>query len=201
MVDYSIEYSHIYLNETFSDEHRHSAEIARNLAQRLDDEGSSYSLNIMVDDYNASDEILDTVDLIDQLDQLGVPPEFMVFESELASYQQQLIDSIEVRRLKTEYERYIQRHNKIPCSFMIAVWYLLRLGVFETTLLNSVANSDKDRTRFVGKKLITVLPDRFKGVESKARKILAVTPHKDILDRIENIYYDANEEVAYGSLR
>lgn len=59
MVDYNIEFGHIYLNESFSKEHFEGAEIAKKIAQKLKREGKTFCLTLMIDDYNPDEQFLD----------------------------------------------------------------------------------------------------------------------------------------------
>ncbi len=191
-VSYSIEFTHIYLSELFSHEHRLSVDIMKRVRDRLDGEDASSNLAVLIDDYNSSDVILDVEEFQEQLARLDATPDFLFYESRLAKYADDLLSAITVPRIRRSYSRYIQSKRQLPCSFMIALWYLLRLGEIKLRSYDELqANSQKP---FVADRLIGILPERFKGVEEKALKIIGATPFASRLEDIECVFYDSVSE-------
>lgn len=192
--DYSIEFCHIYLNETFSTEHELSISVVKELIQKFDLE-TTYSLNVLVDDYNATEQLLDLEDFKKRLKDEGTKPDYLASEARLAHYANVLLDQMRNGKLKKSYERYIFDKGFVPCSFMIAIWYLLRLGLIEQEQDFLVYEKNGGHSKsFIGKKLISVLPERFRGVEDKASAIIKATPFASRLEDIDHIYYDGAPE-------
>jgi hypothetical protein len=190
-IDYSIEFCHIYLNETFSHEHRRSIEVLRRVISRLPT-GTTYSLNVLIDDYNATEELLDIEDLITELRQAEVAPDYLVYEARLVPYTNALLGLMPEGRLKRSYERYMRNQGVTPCSFMIAIWYLLRLGAMPLQEDATVYEKNGGHAKpFVAERLISILPERFEGVERKAASIIAATEFAPLEERIRRVYYDS----------
>ncbi len=188
-VDFSIEFSHIYLNEIFSVEHEYSIKSARDVIASLPT-SASYNLNVLIDDYNASEEVLDTAVLLRIFTKEAIRPDFLAFEANLAFYVEDILNCMQEGRLKRGYLRFIAK-KKIPCSLMIVAWYFLRLGILEpkqeVLTYEAVGQNAKP---FAGTHLITILPNRFEGVERLADKIIETTPYGYISKQIYRVYYD-----------
>lgn len=193
-VEYSIEFCHIYLNETFSHEHRQSIDVLKKVIAELP-EDATHSLNVLIDDYNATEEVLDIEDLKAELKEAEVKPDYLAYEARLAPYADALLDLMSEGRLKRSYERYIQEKGTIPCSFMIAIWYLLRLGALPLTPDALVYERNGGHTKsFVAENLISILPERFRGVEKKASQVIAKTSFAPLKQKIRHVYYDGAED-------
>ena len=193
-VDYSIEFCHIYLNETFSHEHRQSIDVLKSVVSELPT-GSTYSLNVLIDDYNATEEVLDIEDLKRELREAHAKPDYLAYEARLAPYADAVLDLMSEGRLQRSYERYIREKGTIPCSFMIAIWYLLRLGALPLAADALVYEKNGGHTKsFIGNNLISILPERFSGVEKKAMSVIAKTNFAFLQKRIQHVYYDGAED-------
>jgi hypothetical protein len=193
-VDYSIEFCHIYLNETFSHEHRQSIDVLKEVIAELPP-GATHSLNVLIDDYNATEDVLDIEDLKARLKAADVKPDYLAYEARLAPYADALLDLMEEGRLKRSYERYIREKGMIPCSFMIAIWYLLRLGALPLVADAMVYEKNGGHAKaFVAEHLISILPERFRGVEKKAAQIIAKTSFAPLEQKIRHVYYDGAED-------
>ncbi len=198
--DYSIEFSHIYLNETFSHEHQKSISVLKEFIDELDG-NDTYSLNVLIDDYNATDEVLDIKDFKQQLEDAGVMPDYLAYEARLVDYSSTLLSHMKENKLKRSYIRYIENKGIIPCSFMIATWYLLRLGALPLNPETLVYEKNGGHSKaFVAKNIVSILPDRFRGVEHKAELIIRATPFAAMNAQIERIYYDGVEERALAGV-
>ncbi|HUC86823.1 MAG TPA: hypothetical protein VMR75_00655 [Candidatus Saccharimonadales bacterium] len=192
-IDYSIEFCHIYLNETFSHEHQHSIDVVKGVIAELP-AGATHSLNVLIDDYNATEEVLDIEDLKARLRQAGVKPDYLAYEAQLAPYADTLLSEMSNGKLKRSYEQYIRDKETIPCSFMIAIWYLLRLGAIPLRSNARVYEKNGGHTKpFVADHLTSVLPERFSGVETKALAIISKTKFAALKKQIRHVYYDGPE--------
>ncbi|MFN3301740.1 MAG: hypothetical protein ACK413_01780 [Patescibacteria group bacterium] len=186
--DYNIEYAHIYVDEEFGPSHREAIQILHNIVRKLKQEKKSYALTVLIDDYNPKRQILDVKEFIANLERLGAKPDFIGFESKLVPYSNLLLEKMSPRLYK-EYTKYIKKNKKIPCSLLIAIWYLKRLGFIETRSEELKCLSKDYKKNFVAKKIITILPKRYQKVEKKGLKIIASTEFKNCLSNIENIFF------------
>lgn len=197
LVDYNIEYAHIYLNESFSNEHEYSVRLLKKIIRKINREGKTYNLTVLLDDYNPSESLLDVNDFISQLTRLNATPCYVGFESKLVPITDFLLEKMS-GKIKKRYTRYIEKNGRVPCSFLVAAWHLLRLGVVKnhrryfkptsevlrgrraTNLTNPVNNKNKP---FIANKIITILPSRYKTVEEKAIEVIRSTEYKESLKR------------------
>lgn len=187
-IDYSIEYSHIYTNEAFSNEHKQSVAKLKNYLPQL--EGKSVDKVVFIDNYNSTEHLLDIDRFLQSIKEEGVTHDYYVFEADMAPYKDMLLDVIENDKIRREYDRYITNKDKIPCSFMTAVWYLIRLGFFP---LNDGIIHGKNSTEFLpARKVINVLPERFRSVELKALELVGSTKYGESIKDIDFLFFDSS---------
>lgn len=183
----NIEYSHIYLDEKIDPEKLKSMRIAKEVIDSFKAKDIDYTTCVMIDDYNPVEKTLSVEKFLQVLNENGVEPDIIVFESRLAQYKDIVIEMMS-RRLQKEYIRYIKTRGFVPCSLLIAIWHLARLGqiTINPSDIKKISNRD---IPFVREKLVTVLPERYRQVEERARRVLGSINSKTILDNSENIYF------------
>ncbi|MBU2523415.1 MAG: hypothetical protein KKE23_03955 [Nanoarchaeota archaeon] len=115
-VDYNIEYAHIYADqfaqgEEFGEEHLKSIELTKDLVKRLETEGKTYCLCVLIDNYNAQFS-LNQEQIFNELGGLGLSPDFIVEESLFAKNEisektlaQHLIESLSDKYVKKAKEK------------------------------------------------------------------------------------------------
>lgn len=191
----SVEICHIYVNETFSHEHENSIKNFINLKDKLYGDQSDVDLStvVMIDDYNPTFDVLNREDLFSTINQNGVTLDFFVYESNLLIFVERLLSDIS-EDIRAEYTRYINKKGKVPCSFLIAVFYLLRLDYFPLSesmqIINCVAN--KNKNAFFADRIYNVLDSKYTAVEAKAMRILdSLVDSKGvkITNRINGVFY------------
>jgi len=187
-VDYNIEYSHIYTDEEFGFKQRKSIEILKNIIERLKREKKSYVLTVLIDEYNPIKSTLNIKNFFDYLGKFKAKPDFICFESRLVPSYKLLLQKM-VPSLSKEYVKYIEKHKKIPCSLLIAIWYLKRLGLIKTRKEELNYLDENPVKNFIAKKIITILPQRYREVEIRVLEIIASTNFKRRLSDISNIYF------------
>lgn len=186
MDEYSVEISHIYVNEAFSREHEESIHKFRKYAENITGTVSSV---VLVDDYNPSEHLLDMEDFLRRLDRHQALPDYLGYEANMEPYKHRMLDAITDKRTRASYERYMQNKDKLPCSFMTAIWYLIRLGHFEPEQAQIQALNGRD---FVpAKYLINILPERFRAVEAKTLELIANSIYSDSAYNVDFIFYNA----------
>lgn len=187
--DYNIEYAHIYVNETPSREHFDSGWIAKRKEKELSEQGKTVLSVILIDEYNPKERLLDENALLEHLGKQDVAPDFLAYESQLVPHAPILLESIRNPRWREFNQKKIAEGDVVPCSLLVAVWYLFRLGIFKINgdLLKPV--NDAKIEDFPAKNIITVLPNRYRSVEEKALNFIAASNYREVSDRIEHIYY------------
>lgn len=183
--DYNIEFAHIYVNENIASEHYQAIKIAKEKSSELKQQDKGCVLTVLIDDYNSSESILDIDEFLKELEISGAKPDYVVYESKLAQYKDRILNEMS-GKLKKRYLRYINGHNKCPCSFLIAIWHLLRLGFLE----NGHIIHNIDEKPFTAQKIITILPQRYAGIEKKALDIIKSTKFKNLVeDKLDYIFF------------
>ncbi len=195
-LDYNIEYAHIYADEHFGTEHKKSVEELHKIITKLKQSNKSYVLSVLIDEYNSIRHTLNIKNFLKKLEQSNSKPDFIGFESRLVKDKDSLLKEMS-KKIRKEYEEYIIKQGKIPCSFLIALWYLKRLGLLNMKgeELHSISKENKP---FIAREIITILPKRYQAIEIKALKIIKSTKFKKYLKNIKNIFFD-NQTV--GTIR
>lgn len=114
-VDFNIEYAHIYADEFHKDviigeEQIRSIEVVKQIIGNLESTGKTYSLNILVDDYNEEATKVDEEVLFSQLNEIGSPPDHIMRESQLA------VSSAEIL-IEAMPERYLNKQKSYELTF------------------------------------------------------------------------------------
>lgn len=188
MVDYSIEFAHIYADDKFGREQEKSIEILKKIIIKCLRKRTSFSLCVLIDEYNPKKKTLSLDNFLLELDKHNIYPHFIGFESKLVSKKKFMLDHIKDKKLKKDYDKYIKKKNHIPCSFLVAIWYLYRLGI--VSLNQEIYRCYKHSNHFHSKKLINILPVKYKAAEERAHKILGNTIFSGQLRNIETIFYE-----------
>ena len=190
MTKYSIEFAHIYLNQSIGKEHERSVRLFHKLANELHKKEEDFSSLVLVDDYNATERILDVQELVNFFQEKGARPDFVAYESKLTTAAQKVLDMSHGSEKKLAHSFYAT-NGKLPCSLFIATWYLIRLGKIEVE--EDFIDWDLSlRSEFeTAEKLINILPDYYKGVEKRAMKLLQEGPYADVVSLIDNQYFDS----------
>lgn len=182
MIDYNIEFCHIYADEAFGTEHEKSVTMLLKFMDELKSQDKTFVTTLMIDDYNPDVNTLNTVRLIKQISELGADCDFVVRESQLTTLAKDLLSEVS-GKVKMEYQRYISKNKKYPCSFLLSVWHLMRLGFIHSSDLHFCGDD------FCGNRTMTILPSRFKCVEEKSHKIIHSTKYQSAINKIEYRYF------------
>jgi len=185
-VDYNIEYAHIYADEVFKQEHIDSLNVLELILRILKNDKKSYNLNLLIDEYHPEDKSLDIEDFLSKLKFRGYTPDHLYLESELHKDINLLLANLTDEKHLRDYERYLQRTGKSPCSFLVANWYLKRLGVLPIENLKKLSNEAKP---FHGNKIINILDKKYKPNEDKALELIKNSRFASCLDNIIYYYY------------
>jgi len=188
-VDFNIEYAHIYVNEGFNSEHKKAAFLFVERTKELGELGKSYSSVVLIDDYNPSEHLLSEERFLHLLAKRNAAPDFVGYEARIVPLVEDVLDAMDDKDAKSV-RRYIVSRGRVPCSFLIVVWHLLRLGEIDDKKFGIYHPLDPliDKP-FVGKKLITILPERFKSVEERARDVIGRSQFGGVLDRLDYQFF------------
>lgn len=188
-LDYNIEFAHIYTNEYFSEEHNKGISIFKKITKKLKNKKRNFVGVVLIDDYNPSEDLLNIENFVKILKSHGGKPDFIAFESQLVDLGDKFLKETS-GKIRKEYARYIKKHNKYPCSFLVAIWYLVRLGLFPypKKLIQRVGIKPK---YFVAEKIINILPKRYMAVEKKAAEIIKSTKFKKHIKKIEYNFFNS----------
>lgn len=179
MKKYSVEYAHIYTNESSSKEHDICIEILREVTGNI--QNGEVSLVVMVDDYSFPDPSFDYGVFFWWLLEEDVHPNVTIRESQLIPHCDTVIKLIQNEKLQLQIRDYIVSSRKYPCSLFIATWYLIRLWQIPSILIPTTETAEN---------LINILPESFRPFEEKGFEIIKNTPYQNLLEKIENRYFD-----------
>jgi len=187
LVDYNIEYAHIYSDQQFGREHIAAIKKTKQIINKLARRRKTYTLTVLIDEYHPEGGGLDWRDFIVELERRGLAPDYVGFESKLAGYRKLLLEVLPSKDA-IKFEKYFAKRAKLMCSFLIAGWYLARLGIFPIKH-KLIRQTSKKRKPFRAKKIINILDKKYKRTEDVVFRIIAKTPFKDYVKDIEQVYY------------
>lgn len=182
---YSVEFFHIYTDETIGDTHRASLNYLREAKKAW---GVEQDLIVLIDNYNPENHILSGEDVLLYLEAEGFVPDYFAFEGDMVANAQTLLDSLTSKKLKRSYDKYISSRNKYPCSLLTASWYLTRLGRLPN---DSVIKSPTEKDYRVAQKLINILPLDYRDVEMRALELIANSAWQTEVNNIQDLFYPA----------
>jgi hypothetical protein len=176
--DYSVEYCHIYSNESIGPEQAESLDYLVEVRKQLEAEGKTYSLCVMLDNYTFPDRIFDKTSFLEWLRSRGETPDVFINEGDLIPAADEVITLVSPKKARS-LRRYIEE-KKYPCSLFIAAWYLSRMGKLKNH--PSAINQFSD-------KLINILHERLEPYEEEGREIILDTPFAEVVNNITNRYF------------
>jgi len=183
-VDFNIEFAHIYSDERFGQEHKASLAVLELVLKVIQGAGQSYSLNLLIDEYHPNNKDLDVKSFINKLAESGFKPDYLYLESELHKDISVFISSLTKDKYINDYEKYFKKNGKSPCSYLVANWYLKRLGALPIENLQKLTNLGN---YFCGKKIINILDRKYQENENRAIDLIKNSSYGECIDDI--IYY------------
>jgi len=187
MFDYNIEFAHIYSDQQFNKEHEASIEKLKVVIKDLEKNNKTFNLSVLIDEYNPSKHKLSIDQFVKQLENYGIKIDYVGLESKLGIYKDQTLQEIKPK-IQREYVMYIENNNKIPCSMLSVIWYLMRLGYLPAK--KDVFYKYSSLKDFPTKKIINILPTYYQEVENKSLKIIQNSRFHDRINDIEYKYFD-----------
>lgn len=177
MIDLSIEYAHTYTDRAFSEETAASVVL---LAERLRGAPDSRQLLVLVDDYSPDPpDTFDYAGFLARLGHHGAAPDLLVKESALLGANRMVLAELGDTRLGRQLRRYVEMHERHPCSLFVASWYLARLGHLHHPALPIVP----------AHRLLNILPERFREFEDRALDIIVAVAGLATAARVETLYF------------
>lgn len=115
-------------------------------------------------------------------------PDYWAYEKDMIENARTLLDSVTSNKLKRSYQDYVA-NNKYPCSLLTASWYLTRLGFLDSSAIKCLSPGD---TYAPAERLINMLPRDYRGVESRALKLIAKSQFAEAADKIQDLFYEVD---------
>jgi hypothetical protein len=183
---YSVEFFHIYIDEKISPVHTRSLEYLQAVRDAWNVQNNTI---VMIDEYSPKSGSLQPDDVFDFLESNHAKPDYWAYEGDLVLAAEQLLGSLTEKHLEKNYRRYVEMHNKYPCSLLTATWYLTRLGVFDTSVIKECK---AESTYQAADRLINILPAAYKPVEKRAHELIAKSKFGAYQDMIQDLFYEAD---------
>ncbi len=198
-MDYNIEFAHIYVDQNPSEEQMQSIARLKSRTEQLREDGKSYTTVILIDEFSPQRTILDVEAYIERTKK-DAELDFVAFESQLAMFTykflaelpQELIVSKKVGNVETKTFvngatsiGLITHDNKPSCTLLIAIWYLVRFGVYGIPAKTRKFSSSS----FAAQRLLTILSKKYEDGEYKVLELLKHTKFKEMIPRIEYEFF------------
>lgn len=186
---YSVEISHIYLDQSFSNDQIKSIQHFNQMSEMWN---QPITVALLLDDYNIKEVRTTPTQIFQELKKLSIEPDYYVLEKDLIKYADEFLNHIKVPKIKRQYETYIQKQRKYPCSLLTAIWYLLRLGYIADD--KKIVNFLKpDHSFKPASKVVNFLPEYFSDVEKKCEKLIHASSFSKASHHIKNVFYPADD--------
>jgi hypothetical protein len=181
----SVEFFHIYTNETIGSRHIKSLSLLKKIKKNW---SLAHKSIVLIDNYNSTKHMLTAEEILNYLDTQNVLPEYWAYEKDLVPFADKFLAKLINPKLKRSYESYIRKNKKYPCSLLTASWYLLRLGRFENEgIVKTTLKTHK--TYEAADKLLNILPDEYQNVEKRARELIYKSEFTIDADKIQDLFY------------
>ena len=199
MKDYNIEFGHIYANQEVSEEQLKSIDFLKKVTQKILEEKKSFSSVVLIDNLNTSEEKLSIKDYISFI-QRKVQLDFLAFEASLSDLAEIFMQDLPPERIKKDEDKIyfkteeatgkkflLHINGKWCCSFLTAIWYLCRLGVYE--LPKNVQTFSENE--FAAKAIINILPQEYQKSEEAALELIKSTKYQTRIKDISYVYFQS----------
>lgn len=180
--EYSVEYFHIYTDEKINDTHQASIEYLKQMETIWD---ISHHRILFIDDYNPTDHKTSHSEILSHLEKYDVTPHYWAFEGDLINNAILLLNKISSNKIRKSYRQYIEKNGKYPCSLLTASWYLTRLGALPH---ENVISSTGPVVFLPVNRLINILPQDYKTVETRALELIKHSEYSDYADKIQDLF-------------
>lgn len=206
IVDYNLEFAHIYADEQFGPEQAKGLVRANEVMARLSAAGKTFVTSVLIDEFNPINNTLDEHEFIERLKVNNTPIDFIGYESRFTAIADLVIRELPTSMLTLKNFNHPDRsvlmlqdgplkiglEEKKPklkhtCAILSAAWTLCRLGVYQlpeggVKVLNS-------KQKFVARKTITILPEKYRSNEDRVLEIIKNLPHRERLLDIEYEFF------------
>jgi hypothetical protein len=185
---YSMEYFHIYTDETIDEWHKQGLDIMQDLEVNWD---FPYKKIVLIDNYNPAEHRLTAEEILEYLESHGMAPDYWAFEGDMVQNVETFLAALPDIKLKRNYLRYIAERGKYPCSLLTATWYLTRLGRLDTSVIKAFGKSGTDLLEPYkpAERLFNLLPESYKEVEGKARELITKSSFSQEANYIQDFFY------------
>lgn len=184
--DYSVEYFHIYTDETIGPRHDVGLEYLQAIQKTW---SFDVSRVVMIDNYNPTEHLLDANTVLKYLDSKSLLPDYWAYEGDLLTNADKLLNALTSNKLKNNYLHYIEKNNKYPCSLLTASWYLTRLGRFSAEGILKSTDITDDVVFVPAKRLLNLLPQDYKTIEARARELIIKSEYSADAENIQDLFY------------
>jgi hypothetical protein len=186
---YDVEYAHIYSDRLLAAEQLHGAAVAAGAASVIAARGASCTRTVLIDDY-ARLRLLETDVLVDALSAFGVRPDYVASEAALVKLHDEFVGLVRDKEQRRSIVRYYRDRGYLPCSYLVAIWYLVRLGAVDPDPVEVFSAVDAAPEFSPADAIVNVLHPRFRIVEAQAYRLIGATRHADLLDRVHAVFLD-----------
>lgn len=169
------------MDEYFDSEKQKSINLMKEKTKELEEKDETYNTCILIDDYNPKKQILNLKDFKKILELQNATPNIFYSETDLADIGIRSLEFVNPKIAK-EYRKYIEEKKKVPCSLCIVAWYLLRLGLIQSS-------DDSLKLDSISDNIVTIIPLRYQESEKKALKIIKNSEFNNYINNIHYVYY------------
>ena len=200
-----VEFAHIYADDIWGEEQEVSLDVMKGYLDRESNSDSLVVSAILIDDLHVVENTLDVNEFIRCILRRGLAPDHVVFEGRLGPVAAKIISGLPEDRLVWQNfkggkrvlcyrgpDGLIGLLNETPegeeytCALLSAAWSLCRAGVYE---FPNDAIIRLTEAPVVGDKIVSVLHEKYRGVEAKVQMLIAGLELDQILPRLDLVFF------------
>lgn len=207
MNDLHIEFSHIYQDEPFSNEHETSVLILKELLRNYQQNGQTVVTSILIDDYHSQEHVWSENELLDQVSSFGCQPDVLAFEGSFVKLASDLINELPEQFKRIEHFCKEKKcvvffvdgqvkfslldqfaYEDVPkCVLLSCTWLLCKLGIlpFPKDSFKRL-NQEVDLS---SRTILSILPESYRSVEENVYRLLLALGYENEIKRVQYIYF------------
>jgi hypothetical protein len=195
-VDMTVEFSHVYSDESFGPAQLSSIQRAYRELRKLREQGKTTLSLVLLDDMHVTARRLSPDQVSAEIERCGGEVDAVVLESDVARGVEELLTTLpegklELESFRRERKRVLFLRTSVgrvtlgtfrdnnfdaTCALLVAVWHLARLGEIQITGVPT------------GRSSLSILEERYRRVEEQAIRIIEASRFAGAVARVSHVY-------------
>ena len=206
MNDVSVEFCHIYQDQSFGEEQQRSISLLKDVLQELERKQKTYVTSVLVDDFHVEKEKWELTLLLENMKSHHIMPDMIAMESQFTTVAEGIISLIPEKYKRREYFRKEKKHVMFfcdeyhkfalkdsyeqedvhKCVILSCAWLLCKLGHYAFPA-NSITYRDASCVQ--SHEVISILDKKYEKVERQVLHLLSAIGLEKEREKINYVFY------------